>query len=114
MNTISTKKLFELYLDTLDCCKLSLLSEADDIIEYELFEEFDIGVHSFLHHKNLEKLLKENYIDEEIKNLSIELREMYLLIDEDKHGADDVRNDKDWHAILKLSDLIKNKISKLE
>jgi hypothetical protein len=46
---LSLKKLMELYVDTLSKCGTYLLSEDDKVVEYNIFEEFDIGIISFFH-----------------------------------------------------------------
>lgn len=111
MERISIIELNNLFIDTLQRCAYDLINKDDETIEYELFEEFDIGVNSFLHEDSLDLLLKDNFIDNDIKELSLKLREMFLLLEEDKRTADSVRNDKDWHDILQLSDLIRKKLS---
>ena len=43
MEQITVKKLFEFYNDTLNKCGTFLLNEDDKTIEYNIYEEFDIG-----------------------------------------------------------------------
>jgi hypothetical protein len=102
-------QLNDLFIDTIQRCTYNLINENDETIEYNLFEEFDFATKLFLHENILNLLLKCNYINEEIKELSSELREMFLSMDEQKRNAESVRKDKNWHDILKLCDLIRNK-----
>jgi hypothetical protein len=108
MNTISLQELNDLYVDTLQRATKKLVLEEDEEIEYQLFEEFDVGVHSFLHAESLEKLLKAGFINEEIKNLSLQLREKSIDLLENKRDAESVKNDARWQAALDLSDKIKS------
>lgn len=107
MEEISTNELFSLFVDTLDRCTIALLTQEDYIIEYDLFEEFDIGVHSFLHSDVLQKLLKQGYINDKVMELSLNLRRLVLGIGKEKWTAQHVKSDKEWYKILSLSDKIK-------
>lgn len=49
MDNISVGELNDLFVDTIQRCTCDLIDKDDETIEYELFEEFDLGVHSFLH-----------------------------------------------------------------
>jgi hypothetical protein len=109
MEKITTAELNDLFIDAIQRCTYDLINKDDETIEYELFEEFDIGANSFLHEKSLDMLLNDNYINEDIKKLSLKLREMFLSLGEEKRNADSVRNDEEWHDVLKLSDLIRGK-----
>src|SRR5436305_1940697 len=70
MTEISTAKLYNLYLDTVGRCTSELRNRSDEAIEYDLFEEFDAGVHSFLHDDNLAKLRHAGLIDDEMLAVS--------------------------------------------
>jgi hypothetical protein len=106
---ISLKELDALFIDTLERGSMKLLQENDEEIEYQLFEEFDLGVHSFLHIDSLEKLEEAGFINEEIKTLSLELRELsrQLLDSEMIRNPNTVKTNKDWHKVLELSDRIR-------
>lgn len=106
---ISTEKLMELYVDTLKKCGINLLGLGDEDIEYNIFEEFDVGAISFLHDDTLSKLKKANLITEEISQKSSVLRSKFLrLHNTDLWNVYSVRNNKYWYEILKLSDEIKS------
>ena len=47
MKKISLEELMELYKYTLEKCGTYLLEVEDKIIEYNIFEEFDIGIHTY-------------------------------------------------------------------
>jgi hypothetical protein len=70
---IFATQLNDLFIDTIQKCTYNLINENDETIEYNLFEEFDLGAHSFLHENSLNMLIKCNYINEEITELSSEL-----------------------------------------
>ena len=110
MNEISLAELNELFVDTLERASMKLLSQDDEEIGCQIFEEFDTGAHSFLHIITLEKLEKAGFINEEIKTLSLQLREMsvQLLDGGIIRNADAVKTNKDWHKVLELSDKIKD------
>jgi len=109
MKKLTISELNDFFVDTIQRCTNDLLSKTDEVIECEILEEFDIGVISFLHENSLEQLFKNKYINENIKELSLKLREMYLSINEKKRNADSIRKDKQWHNIFKLADTIRKK-----
>lgn len=106
-------KLNDLFLDTLSKCGLFLLNEDDNKIEYYLFEEFDIGVISFLHDDNLCILFESGLITSEVLRKSSELRRMVLEIQiKDKWNLESVRSTPEWKRLLELADEIKSLIKK--
>lgn len=107
MNEIPSSELNELFLDTLKRSSSNVMGKSDEEIEYDLFEEFDSGVNSFLHETNLNKLLKSRFIDKEIKKSSLVLREKAMFVLEtESRDAETVRNSKSWGEIFFLSDSI--------
>ena len=102
-------KLMKFYVDTLDKCGTNLLKMSDRDIEYNIFEEFDVGAISFLHDDTLSKLKEANLITEEISQKSSVLRGKFLLLQNtDLWNVASVRNSENWNEILKLSDEIKS------
>ena len=105
---IAVDKLMELYVDTLQKCGMHLLNNSDEDIEYFIFEEFDIGVISFLHENSLHKLKKANLITESISQKSQLLRCKFMALENtDLWNVVSVKSSQEWHEILKLSDEIK-------
>jgi len=108
MNKISIDKLMELYVDTISKCGTYLISEDDIVIGYNIFEEFDIGVISFLHPDSLERLNDAGLISDEIMYKSSTLRDLVLELQQsDKWSINAVRNSIEWKKALELSDEIK-------
>lgn len=106
---ISVDKLMELYVDTLQKCGTHLLKMGDEDIEYNIFEEFDIGVISFLHDETLLKLKKANLITEKVSQKSSALRNKFMeLQNTDQYNVESVRHSITWREILELSDEIKS------
>jgi hypothetical protein len=106
---ISINKLMEFYVDTLEKCGTNLLKMSDEDIEYNIFEEFDVGAISFLHDDTLAKLKGANLLTEEISQKSSLLRNKFLLLQNtDLWNVDSVKISKNWSEILKLSDEIKS------
>ena len=108
MKPISAAELNELFLDTLYRSSSKNLLGSDDEIESDLFEEFDSGAISFLHENTLDRLLEHGFINAEIKNLSLELREKARFLLENKRGTEPVKTDAEWVDLFRLSDKIFN------
>jgi len=111
-NEISPFALMELYVDTMKKCGMFLQKADDDIIEYNIFEEFDIGVISFLHEQSLVRLENAGLISREIRQLSADLRKRFMeLQNTDQWNCEAVRTSDKWEEILKISDAINHLLS---
>ncbi len=109
MGQITDEELFDLYNDTIEKCGIYLLKEEDETIEYNIFEEFDIGVHTFLYIDNLKKLYHKKLISLDKLCKSIMLREKFIdLQDSDEWSVEKFKTSKNWKEIMMLSDEIKN------
>lgn len=108
MDKISIEKLMELYVDTIDKCGTYLLNEDDMSIGYNIFEEFDIGVITFLHANVLQRLHDAGFINNVTMYKSSTLRDLVLDLQQgDKWNVDAVRFSPDWRKVLEPADEIK-------
>jgi hypothetical protein len=106
MSDISVEQLYALYMDTLSRCSSGAREKGDEQIEYDLFEEFDVGVHSFLHENSLAKLREAGYINDGLVRLSLEVRRKALSLQERKWTLEDVRQDAGWASLFELVDRV--------
>ena len=112
MERIDKVQLFELFLQTLECCGTFLLNCALRDIEYFLFEEFDGDSISFLHETSLSELVNCGYISPEINAKCQLLYKRYRQMEgTSMWNANSVKEDPEWHAILSLSDEIKSALA---
>lgn len=111
MNEISTDQLYDLYLDAVGRCTSEVHNLTDEEIEYYVFEEFDVGAHSFLHDDNLAKLLDARLIDEEMVAISREVRERWLALQKRSWSIEEVKTKKEWEELFELCDrlMVKSK-----
>lgn len=108
MNQITVTELLALYNDTLDKCGTYLLNEDDETIEYNIYEEFDIGLHSFLHFDSLKKLYDAGLISFDKLNKSRVLRDKVIELQKtDEWEFHHFRTSQKWKEIMILSDEIK-------
>lgn len=70
---ISLEERYQNFKKTIQECGSYLLTESDDTIKHNLFEEFSIDVISFLHEDTLNLFLDEGMIDDDILEKSIVL-----------------------------------------
>lgn len=111
---METKKLYEYFLDTLSHCGSFIFGSSKEEIEYEIFEEFDIGVISFLHEDSLKQLLDSKLITFEIYSRCLLLRKNVLKLQElGLWKIDLVKVNERWKEIIMLCDEIKDMIKKL-
>ena len=112
MNEISLAELYDLYLDTVGRCTGELKNRSDEEIEYNLFEEFDVGAHSFLQEDNLTKLRRAGYIDDEMLELSKDVRNRWLDLQNQSWTVQDIKSKKEWQELFDLCDRLKSKSNK--
>lgn len=108
MEQVTDQELLEFYNDTINKCGIYLLNEDDETIEYNIYEDFDIGVHSFLHMNNLQKLYNKGLISIDKLKKSILLRNKVIdLQNSDEWNFENFKTSKKWNEIMILSDEIK-------
>ena len=107
MTEISTDHLYDLYLDAVGRCTSELRNLTDEEIEYNLFEEFDVGAHSFLHEDNLAKLRDAGFIDDEMLALSREVRQRWLALQKRSWSIEEVKTRKEWQDLFEFCDRLK-------
>jgi len=108
MELIDDQKLFDLYNDTLQKCGTYLLQEDEETIEYNIYEEFDIGIHTFFYSDNLKRLYRRGFISLNKFNASFLLREKFIqLQDSTEWTIENFKISKKWEEIMELSDMLK-------
>ncbi|WHX98454.1 hypothetical protein [Neobacillus sp. DY30] len=107
-NEITNKQLMELFLDTIQRCGTHLYNMDDETIEYEIFEEFDIGVVSFLHNDSLSKLYSAGLISYEVMQKGLELRQKVQdLQNSGLWNMEALKRRNEWKEVFILSDEIR-------
>ena len=98
---VSLEEKYENLKKTIQECGSYLLTESDDTIKHNLFEEFSIDAISFL--------LNEGMIDEDILEKSIELRNSFMQLDKnvELRSVEAVRTFEEWKRLLRISDEIR-------
>lgn len=105
---ISLEEKYENFKRTIQECGSYLLTESDDTVKHNLFEEFSIDVISFLHEETLNLFLDEGMIDNDILEKSIELRNSFLQLEKNAEllSVEAVRSYDKWKRLLRISDEI--------
>ena len=87
----------------------NLLTERDDTIKHNLFEEFSIDVISFLHEDTLNLFLDQGMIDDDILEKSIVLRNSFMQLEKNVEllSVEAVRTFEEWKRLLRASDEIR-------
>lgn len=78
---ISLEERYQNFKKTIQECGSYLLTESDDTIKHNLFEEFSIDVISFLHEDTLNLFLDQGMIDDDILEKSIVLRNSFMQLE---------------------------------
>ena len=106
---ISLEERYEKFKKTIQECGSYLLTESDDTIKHNLFEEFSIDAISFLHEDTLNLLLDEGMINDDILEKSIELRNSFIQLEKNVEllSVEAVRTVEEWKRLLRTSDEIR-------
>ena len=106
---ISLEERYENFKKTIQECGSYLLTESDDTIKHNLFEEFSIDVISFLHEDTLNLFFDEGMIDDDILEKSIALRNSFMQLEKNVEllSAEAVRTFEEWKRLLSASDEIR-------
>ena len=106
---VSLEEKYENFKKTIQECGSYLLTESDDTIKHNLFEEFSIDAISFLHEDTLNLLLDEGMINDDILEKSIELRNSFMQLDKnvELRSVEAVRTFQEWKRLLRISDEIR-------
>jgi hypothetical protein len=85
----------------------------DEEIEYQLYEQFDIGAWSFLHEDNLLKLREAGYIDDEMVAMSKEVRERWLALEQKRPWSiAEIKTGREWQELFELCDRLRSRSQK--
>ena len=105
---LSLEKRYENFKKTIQECGSYLLTESDDIIKYNLFEEFPIDAISFLHEDTLNLFLDAGLISDEIFKKCIKLRNCFLQLEEKRElfNVEAVKVFDEWKKLFTISDEI--------
>lgn len=112
MEKLSIGGKFDWFLDTLSKSGIFVKKLSDTEIETYIFEDFIVGVISFMHTKNLQELKEYGIIDDKIMKMSLDLREKTMKLDNTNlWNIESVKQASVWLEILELSDEIKSLIN---
>ena len=106
---ISLEERYQNFKKTIQECGSYLLTESDDTIKHNLFEEFSIDVISFLHEDTLNLFLDEGMIDDDILEKSIVLRNSFMQLEKNVEllSVEAVRTFEERKRLLRASDEIR-------
>ena len=95
---ISLEERYQNFKETIQECGSYLLTESDDTIKHNLFEEFSIDVISFLHEDTLNLFLDQGMIDDDILEKSIVLRNSFMQLEKNVEllSVEAVRTFEEW------------------
>lgn len=106
MNAITTKQLYEQFVDTAKRCSSGIVSLSDEEIEFNLFEEFDVGVRSFFHDDNLIKLAEAGMLSEEAVPVCQRIRSKWIELDECNWTIAEIKDHPDWKSLFSACDTL--------
>lgn len=112
MAEISPSELHELLRDTVGKATSGVFDLSDEQIEYNLFEEFDVGAQSFLHQDSLNRLRQAGWINDEAVSLGKEVRELWFFLMQHRWNTDEIKHNAEWRKLFELCDRLILKLSR--
>ena len=108
MEKSNIEKLNEYFDYTISLCSSDLLDKDDNVILYNVYEEFDSCSWSYLHVDTLNLLLDVGVIDQTIFDLSLSLRELSIrLFNSDlDRTVEELKRNSEWQKVFDLCDAI--------
>ena len=104
------EKRYAEFKHVLEHCGCFLLESSEDDIEYHIFEEFDIGVRTYMHEDMLGLFVDNGFSDKDMEGKCEMLRTFFVDIQPNYSELWNVlaiKSHPKWRVILELSDEIK-------
>lgn len=114
MNAITDEQLFDLLVDTAKRCSSAVISLSDEELEYNLFEEFDVGVRSFLHDDSVSRLVEAGMLSNEAIPICHSIRGKWIELDMRNWTIAEIRVHPDWKHIHSACDTLLELLELLE
>jgi hypothetical protein len=114
MKEIDVAESFALYYEILENADRFIAFDFDNELLEFVFTELATDLNSFYHQNTLNRLLDNGYINNEIEELSTQLRNHYFsMIDADKWDVEKLNNkDAEWIELFSRIKEIKEKVDK--
>lgn len=100
MKELTKEEQFNWYLSTLNRLSTMLEIENDEELEYTIYEDLDIDVHTSFHENLHNKFVKFSMETEEQKENVSNLRQEFIAQVKRRLDAKDVRKDPDWIKVI--------------
>jgi hypothetical protein len=108
------ERLFENFRDGVEHCTTPAEDSDDEIVAYNLFEEFYGAAVAYLHDDSLRVLRSARLIDDDIVTFSQQARSIWFVLMEkryeNKTPIAEIRIDPEWQALFALCDEIKRRL----
>ena len=108
MNAITTTQLYDLFVDTAKRCSSRIVSLSDAEIEYNVFEEFDVGVRSFFHEDAIARLATAGMLSEVAVPVCQRIQRKWIELDKSDWTIADIKNHPDWNYLFSECDKLLN------
>lgn len=93
-----------LFIDTASRGSSRIFSLSDEEIEYDLFEEFDVGVSTFFHDDNVNKLVEAGLIDKDALPICRGIRKRWIELESRKWKVGEIKCDPQWKRLFSACD----------
>ena len=110
MSDATADELYEQYIYTLERCIPPVISKPDPELLYDLFEEFDIGVRSYMHDVCLNVLFQAGMINSEIVEASKDIRTRWLALQRRSWTIDEIKTNSEWRDLFALCGALKARL----
>ncbi|MBK9191758.1 MAG: hypothetical protein IPM77_09710 [Crocinitomicaceae bacterium] len=110
---ITIQESFEYFMDALSRLDDEKLELSDLELSSEIFEELNVGSHSFMHEWTVDRLIEGNLIPKLLRERILKLRESISILMQSKNSIEAYRNDNEWTAIRNEGNAIMHAVKTL-
>lgn len=101
---ITVEELYEVYIDASRRCLTSTSEQSDEIMAYDIFEEFDVGAYSYFTDEALQRLYDAGMIGDDAFVLSQRIRQFWLDLDPYSFELGEIRQHPKWKQLFSMCD----------
>ena len=113
MKQLTVHERFNWFLDTLDYLATLLEIENDEDLEYQVYENLDVDVHTIFHETSHDEFVEQSSETEELKEDIKALRIEFIELVNRRLDADEIRRDPEWAKIVEKAKTIQSNLNDL-
>ena len=111
MKELTIEEQFNWYLSTLNRLSTLLEIEKDEDLEYRIYEDLDVDVHTTFNESLHNIFVQSSLETEELKEKVTDLRKEFIAMVERQLEPKEIRTDPYWHRMIEKAQAISSHLS---